>query len=190
MKKIKILLAKGIVVALLCFSISATNQQEMKPVFGVAFGYNQMNQYYTLVAYQKIGDHLLNRKYISRDWFIYYFSGFYPSKYNPKKVNYFEKYDITGGVFVDSLTGEKIPYCPALDSLWKIRYSEFPTRGGTERFGWSHGDLNPSGKQSEYLKQRYHINDLNNSYILDTNFVQLLKDMTDSLWIENYKAIP
>lgn len=168
---------------------SGVPPQMTKPVFGVALGYNQMNEYYTLVAYQKVGTNLINKRILRRDQFIYYFSGFYPSKYNPNGINYFDKYRIWGGVFVDSISHEKIPYCPALDSLWKLKYAEFPTRGGIERYGWSNGELNPSGNQMSYLKQRYHINDLNNSYIIDTNFIQLLRDMTDSLWVVNYKAL-
>lgn len=148
-----------------------------------------MNEYYHLVAYQKIGENLVNKRILRRDEFIYYFSGFYPSKYNPKRINYFDKYDIWGGIYVDSVYGDKIPYCPALDSLWKVRYSEFPAMGGEEPFGWSNEKLNPSPGQMAYLRERYHIKDINNEYIFDENFIQLLRDMTDSLWIQNYKSI-
>lgn len=174
---------------ILFFSMAKNQQEEARPVWGVAFGYNQMNDYYHLVAYQKIGENLVNKRILRRDEFIYYFSGFYPSKYNPKRINYFDKYDIWGGIFVDSVYGDKIPYCPALDSLWKVRYSEFPALDGTEHFGWSNDKLNPSPAQMQYLRERYHIKDINNEYIFDENFIQLLKDVTDSLWIQNYKAI-
>ncbi len=172
-------------------SVSANKQmkQDMQPVFGVAFGYNQMNEYYHLVAYQRVGTNLMNKRVLRRDEFIYYFSGFYPSKYNPTRINYFDKYGIWGGVYVDSISNEKIPYCPALDSLWKVRYSEFPALGGYEHYGWSNDKLNPSAGQMQYLMDRYNIKGINNEYIFDDKFILLLKDMTDSLWIENYKAI-
>src|SRR5690554_6073931 len=89
---------------LLSFSGVKQSSQQMEPVFGLAFGYNQMNEYYHLVAYQRIGENLLNKRILRRDNFIYYFSGYYPSKYNPTRINYFDKYDIFGGVFVDSIT--------------------------------------------------------------------------------------
>lgn len=173
----------------LFFSGTKKLQPMAEPVFGVAFGYNQMNDYYHLVAYQKIGDRLINKRILRRDDFIYYFSGFYPSKYNPRGENFFQKHGIWGGVFVDSVYGDKIPYCPALDSLWKIRYDEYPALDATERYGWSNDKLNPSVKQMEYLKERYNISRLNNEYIVDEYFIQLLKDMTDSLWIANYKSL-
>jgi hypothetical protein len=182
---------KLVIVCFFLLSFSGTKQQkqDMEPVFGVAFGYNQMNEYYHLVAYQRIGENLLNKRILRRDDFIYYFSGFYPSKYNPTRINYFDKYGIFGGVYVDSISNEKIPYCPSLDSLWKIRYSEYPALDASEHYGWSNDKLNPSPGQMEYLKNRYNIKGINNEYIMDKHFIQLLRDATDSLWIENYKSI-
>lgn len=170
-------------------SLSSSQQyQEVKPVFGVSMGYNQMNEFYHLVAYQKIGTNLINKRVLRRDEFIYYFSGFYPSKYNPNRINYFDKYGIWGGIYVDSISKEKIPYCPSLDSLWKIRYSEFPVGGSREK-GWSNSDLNPSANQIKYLNERYNLKDFRSEYIIDTNFIHLLRDLTDSLWIDNYKNL-
>lgn len=165
----------------------ASHTQKIEPVFGVAIGYNNMNELYHLVAYQKNGTNLMNKMILRRDQFIYYFSGYYPSKFNPTRINYFEQYEIIGGVYVDSISNQKIPYCPALDSLWKLRFNEFPLRGGTERFGWAHDDLRPSGKQMEYLRERYHITEFKNEYILGEYFLQLLRDLTDEEWIANYK---
>lgn len=168
---------------------SGSKQQTNEPVFGVAFGYNNMNELYHLVAYVKVGSNLTNRMILRRDQFIYYFSGHYPSRYNPTRINYFDKYKIFGGVYIDSITGDKIPYCPALDSLWKVRYSEFPMRGGDERFGWSKEPLRPSANQMNYLKQRYDIKDITNEYIIDKHFIQLLQDLTDDEWIREYKNL-
>lgn len=188
LRNYKTVLLKIVVIFFFFISFSGSHYQEARPVFGVAFGYNQMNEFYHLVAYQQVGSNLINKRILRRDEFIYYFSGFYPSKYNPNRVNYFDKYEIWGGIYVDSLSGEKIPYCPALDSLWKIRYSEYPVGGSRER-GWSNSDLNPSGGQIQYLNQRYHVKDIRNEYIIDTSFVQLLRDLTDSLWIDEYKRV-
>jgi len=178
----------AIFLACLVLFSSAKRVQQMEPVFGVAFGYNQMNEFYHLVAYQRVGTNLINKMVLRRDQFIYYFSGYYPSRYNPTRINYFDEYHIAGGIFIDTVSGEKIPFCPALDSLWKIRYSEYPVQGGNEH-GWSNGDFNPSENQMNYLRTRYHIPDLHNSYILDTNFIHLLQDVMDSTWVENYKAL-
>ena len=123
-----------------------------------------------------------------RDEFIKMASGFWPSPYNPERRNYFEENEIFGGVFVDSTTNEKISYCPAIDSLWKLRFRETPFQGQAEA-GWATGQYQPSPQQLKYLAVRYNIRQLDLQYIVDTNFWNLLHDVSDSTWIANYRLM-
>jgi len=173
---------------LVCTSVFVP-EQETRVVFGARISMTQNSEMTTFIAMRYGTDGTLReQKVINRDDFIRILSGFWPSPFNPKRINYFEKENIFGGVFVDSVLLEKVPYCPALDNLWKVRYSDYPFQGGSEE-GWSLGMYKPSEKQEEYLYDRYGVGDLDMDFFIDTNFWTLLRDVSDSTWIMNYKSI-
>ncbi|HYG52329.1 MAG TPA: hypothetical protein VD905_15570 [Flavobacteriales bacterium] len=86
--------------------------------------------------------------------------------------------------------------CPLLAELWKLRYrSDIRVKNymykktlGPEYRGWAVDAFFPSVAQINYLKQRYGSDGLDN-YIYGEKLYQLLKDVQDSTWIENYKNI-
>lgn len=164
-------------------------QQEGRVVFGVRIAMSANSTMTSFVAMRYSADGILReQKSFYRDDFIRVISGYWPSSFNPKRINYFEQENVLGGVLYDSTTLQQYPYCPAIDSLWKIRFSDYPFRGGNET-GWSLDMYKPSLKQEKYLVDRYHIKHLDLDYVIDTNFWILLRDVSDSLWIMNYRSI-
>ena len=158
-------------------------------VFGVRISQVATGNIVSFIAMRYSTDgNLREKRPCNKDEFIKIISGFWPSNYNPKRENLFEKNGIFGGVYVNDSLLQKVAYCPALDSLWKIRYSDFPFQGNNEK-GWSLNSNKPSLKQEKYLSDRYHIKQLDFEYIIDTNFWNLLKDVSDSTWISNYRFI-
>lgn len=176
--------------AVLWFVPQQVDQSEMRYVYGVRISTGANSQLVTYIAkkYSVDGGLKAQRIFTDQAEFIKVVSGFWPSPFNPQKINYFEKYDVFGGVYVNDTIHAKIPYCPAMDSLWKIRFSEWPHHGYNEQ-GWSLDKYRPSLKQEAYLANRYHFKQLDFEYIVDTNFWKLLKDVSDPEWVSNYRSL-
>jgi len=158
-------------------------------VFGVRIAMAQNSQMTSFIAIRYSSNGILREKRsFNREEFIKVLSGFWPSPYNPKRINYFDQERVLGGVYINDTFLEKIPYCPVFDSLWKIRFSDYPFRGGSE-VGWSNGMYKPTLVQQQYLIERYHIKYIDQDYFIDTNFWMLLRDVSDSTWRVNYHAL-
>lgn len=158
-------------------------------VFGVRISMTHSSQMTSFIALRYSAEGVLREKRnFTKEEFIKVLSGFWPSPFNPKRINYFEQERVMGGVYINDTFMEKIPYCPALDSLWKVRFSDYPFRGGNE-VGWSNGLYKPTTAQELYLIDRYHIKHMDLDYFIDTNFWNLLRDVSDSTWVVNYKAM-
>jgi len=164
-------------------------QAELRTVFGVRVAPQATGQMITLVAFFSDGVMQSNRKILSQTEFIHFASGDWPSKYNRNRINLFELNEVAGGIYIDSITGEKVPFCFALDDLWKLRYSRNPFQG-QEELGWSQDEFLPSQQQQIYLKKNYGMEHISTHFFIDTNFWKLLHDVGDLEWIENYKSIP
>lgn len=170
--------------------IFAPPPPETRVVFGVRIAMESNSQMTSYVALLYSQEGILRRKStFKKDDFIRMLSGFWPSPFNPKRINYFEQENVFGGVYVNDTLLEKIPYCPAFDSLWKIRWSDYPFRGSTDNFGWSNGLYRPTETQEKYLIDRYRIRHLDFDYFIDTNFWILLRDVSDTAWIRNYRSL-
>ena len=158
-------------------------------VFGVRVAMGQNSEMTSFIAIRYSADGFLReQKTFRQDDFIKVLSGFWPSSFNPERINYFEQENVPGGVLTDSITKKNYPYCPAMDSLWKLRFSDYPFRGGNES-GWSLGMYKPSLKQEKFLSDRYHIAHMDIDYFIDTNFWVLLRDVSDSAWVLNYRSL-
>lgn len=178
------------IVMIFSCSFSEVKQPASKVVFGVKISTGANSGLVSFVAMRYSDDGVLRAKriYTSKDEFIKVLSGYWPSPFNPQKIDYFKENNVMGGVFVNDTIRIEVGYCPALDSLWKIRFSDWPYKGWNQA-GWSLNKSRPSLKQEEYLSKRYNIKQLDFDYIVDTNFWNLLYDVTDSAWISNYKFI-
>ena len=126
------------------------------PVFGarVAIGSNSKLTTYACFLYN--GRVLTKKRIVDKETFVKFVSGHWPSIYNPNRINYFELNNIPGGIMVDSTTNEEFAFCPALDSLWKIRYTTYPFRNGSGR-GWSNKFMKPSPEQEIHINDRYGV---------------------------------
>jgi len=174
------------VIFLVCSSIQRQNL--IRTVFGVKVSYQSNGSMITLVAYLHNGRTLSHQKILSLRDFSFFASGEWPSVYNPDRADFFEENNVPGGVYTDSITQEKIPYCFALDSLWKIRFRMYPFQGKNEK-GWSQEASVPSLSQKKYLYERYGVDQIDFKYILDTSFWKLLRDVRDPNWIATYRNI-
>jgi len=175
---------------LFCWLICASVVQNptLKPVFGVQVRFQSGTTMYSLVAFLDDGRALTYKKMLTKDDFIKIASGYWPSIYNPSKENLFEKYDISCGMINDSIHLKPIPMCFPVDSLWKLRFSDFPFMNVDEK-GWSSELNRPSARQAEFLRINYKVDNVDLNYFLDSNFWNILKDVQDANWVESYKAL-
>lgn len=168
--------------------VSVSNYSYSKPVFGVRIAIGSNSQMATYACFLNNGRVITKKRICDRDTFIKFISGYWPSIYNPQRIDYFELNGIQGGVYKDSITNEELTYCPALDSLWKIRYGTYPFRNGSG-LGWSNKYMKPSPKQEAYLYSRYNVGHVDNDFFMDTSFWQLLTDVRDTSWIREYRKL-
>lgn len=171
----------------ICVSIIPA-ETEPRSVFGVRVSIGANSMLTTYVCYINTGRVLTHKRVCDEATFINIVSGHWPSIYNPKRENLFEKNGVNCDVFVDSTTLQKFPTCVPFDSLWKIRFSVYPFTTRSE-LGWSNKYHKPSPSQEIYLVNRYGINHIDGDFFLDTSFWLLLKDVTDPDWIANYKSL-
>lgn len=172
---------------ILCWLICASivPNPTLRPVFGVQIRHQTGTTMYALVAFLHDGRTLTHQKFLTADDFVRIASGYWPSIYNPSRENLFEKHRVTCGMFNDSIHLKPIPYCFPVDSLWKIRFSEFPFNTSND-IGWSGKPDKPAAKQALYLRDNYNVEDVDRNYFLDTNFWKIMRDVQDSSWITNY----
>lgn len=171
------------------FVVSSVQMRpESRTVFGARISYQSTGTMVTIAVFFDNGQVLSHKKILSLKEFAHFASGDWPSIYNRNRINLFELNNVSGGVYEDSITHQKTPYCFALDSLWKIRYHMYPFQGRNE-MGWSQDAYNPSLPQKKYLYDRYGVEQIDTKFFLDTSFWKLLRDVRDPQWISTYKAV-
>ena len=159
-----------------------------RPVFGVQVRFQTVTNMVALAAFLDDGRALTHKKLLSMEDFVQFASGHWPSIYNPSRENLLEKNNVFCGLYNDSASLELIPYCFPVDSLWKLRFSDFPFNTMTEK-GWAGNQFTPSERQALFLKENYGVHNVDTDFFLDTNFWKIMRDVQDSMWIENYKAL-
>jgi hypothetical protein len=169
-------------------SFASQRQAIVRHSFGVRIGLTVDSQIVNFAGFIYNDGRLVTNQNLTKEDFIRFASGFWPSRFNPKRENFFEKYNVPGGLLTDSITGKKIPFCPTLDSLWKICYSDHPFRGSSEK-GWSQELYKPSRKQFLYLDSVYGVKSISHDFFHDTMFWRLLQDIDTPNWKEHYMTI-
>jgi hypothetical protein len=159
-----------------------------RPVFGVRIAFQANSQYTTYACFLNNGRVLTHKRIVSQDEFIKIVSGYWPSIYNPNKINYFAERNLDCGVLVDSFSRKATSYGAAFDSLWKIRFSTYPFRNSAEP-GWSNKLHKPAPGQEIFLYNNYGIKQIDADFFIDTNFWKLMNDVVDPVWISNYKSL-
>ena len=170
---------------MLCVSIRTPEYPRTE--FGLRISFQADGSHSLIICYINNGRAKALKRIMTPREFIYYSSGEWPSIYNKKRENLLEKHQILGGILKDSLTLKEYIYFPAIDSVWKIRYDQFAFAEG---FGWSQGKYKPSPNQSAYLYKEYGVKNLDTDYFTDTNFWKIMRDVTDTSWINTYRLLP
>lgn len=160
-----------------------------KGTFGVCISYQANGRYTTYIACMKDGNRYYSRRNLLEDEFVKFASGFWPSPYNPTRENLFEKEGLSCKVVVDETTKKQYPICAPLDSLWKIRFSDYPFQGKHDE-GWSGKNFRPSSGQEKYLHKEFAIFNIDRDFFIDTNFWKLMRSVNDPEWINYYKNLP
>ena len=155
--------------------------------FGVSISTSAMSNDMTFAVITPTPSGKKNITHITKSDFLHIASGTWKHPANPTRENLFYKNDVFGGIFIDTLSGEKTYFCPALDSLWKIKYSTNSYFYGS--IGWANGKYMPSPKQQEYLWETYGIYNLNTDFFADTSFWKILRDVTNPEWITHYSSL-
>lgn len=122
---------------------------------------------------------------ITRDRMIKVGTGKWPIPGTRKFHDFFSERDIH---VVPSDSHEVFNLQASIDSLWKIRFSAHPYAQGQDN-GWSQGDYRPSLKQQAYIYNRYGVRGYDQEYFMDSSFYQLLKDVQDPEWIQQYRTM-
>lgn len=84
--------------------------------------------------------------------------------------------------------------CPMLKDLWKLRYKfdirqkNYNYRQGQDPDGWAADRFFPNLAQINYLKARYGC-DCINEYVYGKNLFQLMRDVQDTAWVNNYRKL-
>ncbi len=157
--------------------------------FGVCVSYQATGKVTTYIACMNNGGRYSQRRTLLEDEFVKYASGYWPSIYNPERENLFAKEELSCGVIIDSINRKQYPYCSPMDSLWKIRFRDYPWQGRQEP-GWSNKNYRPSSGQEKYLYKEFGIYNIDRDFFIDTNFWKLLRSVNDKEWINHYKNLP
>lgn len=179
------------VVLILCFWFICSSivfNPTVRAVFAVNITIQPNSQLYGITVYINNGRVLSHKKTLTREEFIKYASGKWPSIYNPTRVNMLEQNKIPCGLAADPVTKKDLIYCSPLDSLWKLRFSDYPFKTSTEK-GWSSDLYKPSEKQILFLNEKYHLYDIEMGQFIDSSFWSILRDVQDPDWIKKYKSL-
>lgn len=159
-----------------------------KTVFAVRVAFQGNGQMFTIMAYFNNGTNNTYKRVLTMREFCFYASGTWPSIYNRNQINLFELNNVEGGVLLDEFSRKPThPYCPSLDSLWKLRFDSYPFVGMDNGDGWSHDKWVPGKRQMNYLTDQYGVGAMDTHYFADTSFWKILRDVVDPEWIENYR---
>lgn len=134
-------------------------------------------------------DQIVSVQNVSRQVFMYTAMGYYPGIVNMKRENLFFKNGVDSCFLVKDEYDKIVDYyAPPIDSLWKLRYKDHPMLW--DEFGWSNEPYKPAYNQMVYLDSMYGIKNVLTDYIYGDNLYSLLRDITKSDWISNYKSLP
>lgn len=186
MRRIGLALWLVTVVFVLCTS-TAPQQQQSRSFFALSLNTSPMSNEMTFAIVTILPDGRKNYRHINPQQFLHIASGTWKDIVNPTRENLFQKHGVFGGLFVDSLSGEKVYACPAFDSLWKIRYNHNPYF--FKSLGWANEKFKPSSTQQLYLYEHYGVGNVNTDFFEDTSFWKILRDVTNDEWITNYKSL-
>lgn len=164
-------------------------QEPLVPVtwsFGLSLGTGAHSQIYSLFLVKEKGMEILSTEPLSREQFVKQAQGRAPSKANPTGEDLFRTYGVEGCVHPD--TSRFVYDCDLFDELWKLRFWEYPfqpKQGAHHGRGWSERREGPSPRQMLLLSD-YGILYIS-GLARGENAFRLLRDISDSTWVDNYR---
>jgi hypothetical protein len=181
-------LIKFIVVAML-FTVALPCLAQNRNQFAIGLVPNANNGLISFAIMTKIGENYITAQHLSRQQFMYFSLGYWPSKANIEKVNLYAKYDIKGVELTYDDFGKVNGYtCGPIDQLWRIKYQHHPMFRDRPA-GWSQSPYSPSESQAKYLFETYGVLNVNTHYFVGEKLFQLLKDIQDPNWVAAYQAL-
>lgn len=161
----------------------AEHIQGSKSYFAVSLSVNAIghDMSYAIITEDASGK---SHRFISRQEFINIALGKWKLRPNVKQENLFDKYGIVWGYDEDN---PDVPHVPILDSLWKVRYKNYPYVRGSK--GWANGDYMPSATQQIYLADSFKVRNVNTEFFAGDEFWKLLKYAQNQDWKEEYKSL-
>jgi hypothetical protein len=143
------------------------------PTFGLSLNTSPMSGDMIFAIITTKADGRRGVQHITPRDFLYMATGVWRHPVNPDRENLFAKNNVFGGVFIDTISGEKTYFCPSFDSLWKIRYNTNPYH--FKSVGWAGGNYMPSSRQLIYLYEEYGVYNINTDFFVDTSFWKILR---------------
>lgn len=131
---------------------------------------------------------IVSKRMLNEHDLIKMIAGKYPSKANPSMVNLFEYigFDDCYLVFNEYTNRYENYECPPFRNLWKLWYNAHPISYDAGD-GWAHTPFSPSTLQLKKLS-KYGITH-KGSFCYGDNMWQLLLDIQDPQWIEDYQSV-
>lgn len=167
-------------------SQAPSQQQPPSWTFGVSLMTGPSSQLFSLYLVKEYGLEVVSTEAITREQFVLQAAGAVPSKANPQGENLFQRYDVVACIHPDS--AKYFQDCFVFDELWKLRFWEYPfapLQGQQPGRGWSEKREAPSPRQMLLLSD-YGILYLNGLARGESAF-KLLRDVSDSSWVDNYR---
>lgn len=154
--------------------------------FGVSLATGPHSHLYSLFLVKEHGLQVLSTEPITREQFVLQAQGAVPSKANDAGENLFKRYGVDICVHPDST--RSLRDCWVFDELWKLRFWEYPfqpKQGMHPGRGWAEKREAPSPRQMLLLSD-YGILHLT-GLARGENAFHLLRDVSDSAWVDNYR---
>lgn len=156
--------------------------------FGLSLNTGLNNQLFTLFVVKEFEGRVIQVESISRDQFMLQAQGVVPSKANPRAENLFRKFEVAA-CLPDTPDTARVHLldCGIFDELWKLRFQDYPFRlveGQHPGKGWAERPAGPSPRQLLLLTEygMLHLSDMARG----ENVFGLLRDVGDSMWVDNY----
>ncbi|MEZ4740269.1 MAG: hypothetical protein R2818_13155 [Flavobacteriales bacterium] len=157
--------------------------------FGISLNTGLNNQLFTLFSVKQFEGRVIHTDPLTREQFVLQAQGAVPSKANPEGINYFRKYEVELCLPLVQDTVERfLMDCEVFDRLWKLRFWDYPFKlmeGQHPGKGWAENRTAPSPRQLLLLTDygMLRLGDL----AVGENAFRLLRDVSDSAWVDNYR---
>ena len=101
-------------------NLSVTNAPFPKGVFAAKISLQSSGQLFTLYAFINDGKSLNKQKSLSKEEFVRFASGSWPSIYNPSRIDFFKEKNLSCGTIKDDATYREIAFCLPLNIVQSV----------------------------------------------------------------------